>query len=188
MTEVLKPEICKKEGIEIVKRPGGGAAVYHDKELTYAFVCRLADIPEPPAAVWRELFVSFLDKLGIKADAMGKSGTGGAEACFAWAAEDEPTVNGKKFVGSARRRSRTAFLQHGSILLESQPEVLGRLLRRPEPDNSTGLCDILPGLNLEKISDEFVRAVAVTLGLDFQKGEYVEEEIRLEKGRGYGRL
>jgi hypothetical protein len=72
--------------------------------------------------------------------------------------------------------------------LESQPEVLGRLLRKPEPDNSTGLCDILPGLNLEKISYEFVRAVAETLNLDFQNGEYAEEEIRLEKGRGDNRL
>lgn len=190
MSEVLNLSACEAAGVEVVKRPGGGAAVYHDNELTYAFVCRLADLQEPSAESWRKIFSLFLEKLGLKADAAGNNVRGPVkfEACFSLAEEDEPTINGKKFVGSARRRSRSAFLQHGSILLQARPGYLGRFLKKPEQESSVGLLDLMPGLSVEEISAEFVCAVGETLGLCLQSGNYSEEETGLQKGRGQNRL
>src|SRR5258708_6787672 len=37
---VINAEACKKAGIDIIKRPTGGRAVYHAEELTYAIIMR----------------------------------------------------------------------------------------------------------------------------------------------------
>ncbi|MBI3581722.1 MAG: hypothetical protein HY098_06570 [Nitrospinae bacterium] len=170
--------LCERMGIEVVKRPGGGAAVYHDKELTYAFACRTAwGMPTPDQ--WRIVFVRLLEKIGLAADppvVCGDRRESVHGACFSCAGEDEPTINGKKFVGGARRKSRTAFLQHGSILMEGQPEFLNRIVKKPGTDRSAGLLSFLPGLGLEKLSSELVGAVSETLQIKFVGGGYTAME------------
>ena len=56
-------------------------------------------------------------------------------ACFAAAARHEIAVDGRKLIGSAQRREGGAFLQHGSILLESHDELLRRMLRGGRSSN-----------------------------------------------------
>jgi lipoate-protein ligase A len=170
--------LCEKMGIEVVKRPGGGAAVYHDEELTYAFACGTG-WERPTPDLWRRVFVLLLENIGLAADSPVVCGDRHGSvrgACFSGTGEDEPTINGKKFVGGARRKSRTAFLQHGSILLESQPEFLSRIVKNSGTDRSAGLRSFLPGLGLKKLSSEFVGAVAETLQIEFVEGGYTALE------------
>lgn len=178
--------LCEKMGIEVVKRPGGGAAVYHDKELTYAFACGTA-WGSPPPHLWRRVFVRLLENIGLTADGPVVRGDRHGSvrgACFSLAGEDEPTINGKKFVGGARRKSRTSFLQHGSILLESQPEFLGQIVKNPGTDRSAGLRSFLPGLGLKQLSSEFVGAVAETLQIEFVEGGYTALETEAARMTG----
>jgi lipoate-protein ligase A len=51
-----------------------------------------------------------------------------AKACFASAARYEVIVGGRKLIGSAQRRQEPALLQHGSIPLIDQLELLSRLV------------------------------------------------------------
>jgi len=54
----------------------------------------------------------------------------GAGACFASAAGGEVvTASGAKLVGSAQVRSAGAFLQHGSLLLSAEQDVVACLTR-----------------------------------------------------------
>ena len=174
-------ETCRRLGIDVVKRIGGGSAVYHDSELTYCFVSRIGlhGMPDvTDATIWRELFLFFLESLGITGDELNlQKGMQPCEAaCFATANCDEPTINGRKWVGSARRKSRGCFMQHGSILLKPQPDFLGRLMPTSGPDISTGLKEFVPSLTRQSATDAFACAVEKKMYLDFSRGGYTEAE------------
>jgi lipoate-protein ligase A len=51
-----------------------------------------------------------------------------ASACFALSNHFELLCQNRKLVGSAQRRTKTAFLQHGSILVEFDAELLASVL------------------------------------------------------------
>jgi lipoate-protein ligase A len=118
----------QQPGQEVVRRPTGGMAVLHHRELTYALAIPAARLGGPRAtylAVNRVL-VTALQELGVSADtAAPKQRTqfGTVLPCFAEAAEGEVMVTGKKLVGSAQRYERRTLLQHGSILLANDQPV-----------------------------------------------------------------
>src|SRR5206468_4301877 len=55
----------------------------------------------------------------------------GSTWCAGRRAGGEVVVGGRKLVGSAQVRHRTALLQHGSILLEGSQEIIGAISREP---------------------------------------------------------
>jgi len=165
----------------VVKRIGGGGAVLHDSEITYCFVSRtsLPGMPDSTGPLlWRAIFVSFLESLGITADDKCRRQEARLceAACFSAANGDEPTINGRKWVGSARRKSRKCFMQHGSILLKPQPDFLAGLLPGSGPDISTGLTEIVPSLTRQSATDAFVGAVKKSLQLEFSTCAYTGAE------------
>ncbi|RKZ13744.1 hypothetical protein DRQ32_00900 [bacterium] len=107
-------------GYSLVRRPTGGAAVLHVDEITYAVAAPLGlvglgravqEIHDNIAGSLLELFAGI--GLGVE---LGGAGPPRDFACFSAAGGHEMTVAGRKLVGSALRRGRRAFLQHGSIL------------------------------------------------------------------------
>ncbi|HEX2167697.1 MAG TPA: biotin/lipoate A/B protein ligase family protein, partial [Longimicrobiales bacterium] len=128
-------------GIDIVRRPTGGLAVLHDREITYCVLGPLDLFGGPRAAyatINRALVIG-LRRIGVGAmqavDAGPRGPLGGSPApCFQSPAAGEVVVRGRKLVGSAQRCERGALLQHGSILLSgSQARVLD-LLAGTAPD------------------------------------------------------
>jgi lipoate-protein ligase A len=119
---------CRDRGIPLVRRPTGGAAVLHDREVTYALVGRVG---EPPFAgsvlgTYRgiaEGIARGLRLLGVEpdppAEATARPGADRPAQCFARVSSYEITFAGRKVVGSAQVRRRGAALQHGSVLLEA---------------------------------------------------------------------
>lgn len=129
----LDPLALRARGIEQVRRPTGGAAVLHDQEITYAVAGPLGlpglgrgvlAIHDGIAAALRATLV----QLGVPAST-GGGGRPDDFACFASAGGHEITVDGRKLVGSALRRGRRAFLQHGSVLVGEAHLELPRLLK-----------------------------------------------------------
>ena len=124
----LDLDALRRDGIDLVRRPTGGAAVLHDREITYAVVGRLGvpglgrrvlEIHDAIADCLRDT----LTDLGVDARREGDGRPSGF-ACFAAAGGHEITVGGRKLVGSALRRTRHAFLQHGSLLVDHGHERL----------------------------------------------------------------
>ena len=120
-------------GLDTVRRPTGGRAVWHDAEVTYAVAA-----PSTTFGALRETYniihatiAAALQKLGVPAgqagrpDARGSGLAGGA--CFASPAGGEVIAGGRKLVGSAQVREDTAFLQHGSVLLEDRQDMVARV-------------------------------------------------------------
>ncbi|MBI4217011.1 MAG: lipoate--protein ligase family protein [Chloroflexi bacterium] len=130
-------EACRQRGVDLVRRPTGGRAVLHHRELTYALTAP-ADHPlvsggikESYAKISQGLLLG-LARLGVaaRAERRGKAGawTG---ACFEVASDYELVAGGKKVVGSAQLRRRGMLLQHGSLLLDFDADALLELLELP---------------------------------------------------------
>jgi lipoyl(octanoyl) transferase len=118
-------------GIDTVRRPTGGRAVWHGPELTYAVAapCRLfGSLQEGYLEIHGMLAQALLD-LAILASLAPRTRPLplDAGACFAQAAGGEVMADSRKVVGSAQLRCAGAFLQHGSILLQDEQQLIGSL-------------------------------------------------------------
>ena len=117
-------------GLDTVRRPTGGRAVWHAEELTYAVAAPSERFGSLPAAYLEihEMLADALRGLGASASLAAPVRTPpvDAGACFSQPAGGEIMIEGRKVVGSAQLRQGGAFLQHGSILLaDNQGLVLG---------------------------------------------------------------
>ncbi len=123
------PVAGRNAHIEFVRRPTGGRAVLHDRELTYAAVLPLTrrlGLRVTYGVIHRGL-VKALRSLGVPAVmAEGRGPPAGPDSgpCFDEPAPGEVTVAGRKLVGSAQARLEGAILQHGSLLIGSGQERL----------------------------------------------------------------
>ena len=129
-------EACQLEGIDIVRRPTGGRAVLHQYELTYSLIAPEHDPNVSGTVIKSYLKISQgllmgLQNLGIPAEMVASGGTEGASsaACFDAPSWYELVVGGRKLVGSAQMRKEGMLLQHGSIILHMDSDLLFRLLK-----------------------------------------------------------
>lgn len=126
-------EIARRS-VDVVRRPTGGRALLHHREVTYSVTLPLARAGSL-ADAYARINMVLLDALGaLGVDAIesrnGQSSPRpGDLPCFAAPAEGELTLNGAKLVGSAQLRENGAMLQHGSILIEDDQDVVVALLR-----------------------------------------------------------
>lgn len=125
-------------GIDIVRRPTGGLAVLHDRELTYCVLAPITTFGGARAAyaAINSALVHGLRSLGVPAELAAVSDRparrpagDAADPCFQAPAPGEVVAAGRKLVGSAQRYEGGALLQHGSILLDgTQAAVLDLLV------------------------------------------------------------
>lgn len=137
-------EEVHRRGLGFVRRPTGGRAVLHDKELTYSVIVS-EEHPKMPSSVTEAYKIISLgllhgfQNLGLKAEMVSlaseeekeKYTSPGSSACFDSPSWYELVVEGKKVAGSAQTRQKGVILQHGSILLDMDVELLFSLLNFP---------------------------------------------------------
>ncbi len=134
---------CRTRGIDVVRRPTGGRALLHADEITYAVVASTADarfghdLGTAYAAIGACLAAA-LARLGIAAQLSRPTSDRARRLlhrpCFVSTGRAELLVGGRKLVGSAQRRHRHAFLQHGSLLVGQAHEELVDVLAAPRRD------------------------------------------------------
>ncbi len=133
--------LCAKEGVDIVRRPTGGRAVFHAEEFTYSF---FSGIDIPNSSLYRmvhQVIMSAIRQLGIHAE-FCRSTLDEAAAkklpvtCFTSSARYELQVNGRKLVGSAQRRTGNVLLQHGSLPLTRKHKDLCRFISYPDDETA----------------------------------------------------
>ncbi len=136
LTRYDRAEI-ERRGISVVRRPTGGRAVWHDRELTYAVAAPIAVFGTLAQAyrIIHECIATALGTVGVVATVAraARPESIGAGACFASAVGGEVVAGRGKIVGSAQVSSGTAFLQHGSILLDGSQELVRSVTRGPVP-------------------------------------------------------
>ncbi len=116
--------------LAVVRRQTGGGAILHDRELTYSVTLPL-DHPllaeEGPTHLYDHVhgaFAALLSDYGIPvmpgpARSRGCSHRG-PFFCFERHSCFDLLADGRKLMGSAQRRTRTAVLQQGSLILDNR--------------------------------------------------------------------
>ena len=119
-------------GVGIVRRPTGGRALLHHREITYSVTMALDDAASARRVYdfINDVLLAGLGRLGVRAGRA--SGTTslppGPRPCFDVPAEHEIVVGARKLVGSAQWRHGGALLQHGSILVADDQDLIARLM------------------------------------------------------------
>lgn len=167
-----------------VRRSTGGAAIVHDRELTYALAL-------PPGREWssaehwicrfHHILQGVLKARGVESHAVvcGEEQKLGPVVCFLHQTPGDLLIGGSKVAGSAQRKMRGALLQHGSILLHRSEFV----------PHLAGICDRLnaPKFAPEELARLLAAAFAEDTGWAVVPGDWTAEEqartaaIRAEK-------
>lgn len=180
-------EEAARLGVHFVRRPTGGRAVLHDAELTYAVVA--------PVRAWggvreayrliNEALAQALAGLGAPVTLAGDNGTPALDTgpCFLSPAGGEVTARGRKLVGSAQCRIEGALLQHGSIILDGDQQLLGRLTvgegqapveDHPAPATLSGL---VGEVSKADVADSVTQAMRGAFAGEWVEGEYTADEL-----------
>lgn len=193
-------EACKKDSVDIVRRPTGGKAVLHESDLTYAVIAGEHN-PLFPAdilgtyKVISSCIAGGLSELGIEAEMEGKGrsyqGDSLKAACFSSPSRYELLARKRKICGSAQLRSKGIFLQHGSILIDFDPVKTCALLL-PQESDRTWLVKKLRGsvtsiheqigasVSVEEICQVMKRSFEKKLDIELVEGCLSSEEESLK--------
>ena len=102
-------------GIRVVRRLSGGGAVYHDLgNLNFTFITDAADTERLNFRLFCQPVVDTLAELGVRAEINGRN---------------DITIGGKKFSGNSQYIRQGRVMHHGTILFDSDLDVVSRALR-----------------------------------------------------------
>jgi lipoate-protein ligase A len=177
-------DYCEMRGIHVVHRPTGGRAVLHDDELTYAVasndaLCFGDNIYANYKRV-SEVLCDGYRRLGVAATLAPETRkvpaprNGADPPCFLSPSRYELTVGGRKVVGSAQRRVRQSFLQHGSMPIVCDREALARATRMTETESlyreMAGISEFLPERpSIALLTNVFVESFQGGFGIEFRQ-------------------
>ncbi|MFT4580121.1 MAG: lipoate-protein ligase A [Nitrospinales bacterium] len=203
ISQYIDLESCERNNIPVVRRFTGGRALLHQYEMTYSVI---APIPHPafPGSLrgsFERISQAILESLRIGgvegATVAGKNNirdvSGRSPACFSMANHCEIVVRGKKLVGSAQRRLRSAFLQHGSIILDMAPNLTHTLLKYSSEtqkqavldsliSNTTSLKQLLQrNLKNDEVNQWFLKGFQKTFPGKWEIGKLTQQESELIK-------
>lgn len=112
----------------VVRRPSGGGAIVHDRELTYSLAAPIGRAADAGRRLYHSLHAALAEMLcglGVEARlcpaASSHDRPPGPFLCFQRRAEGDVLVGDAKLIGSAQRRFQNAVLQHGSLLVCASP-------------------------------------------------------------------
>jgi lipoate-protein ligase A len=159
----------RQRGLGVVRRPTGGRALLHHREVTYSVT---APVRHGEALLdtyrWiNRILLRGLERLGVEAaeaSATEPAPRPGMLPCFATPGDGELVSRGLKLVGSAQVRENGSLLQHGSILIEDDQSIIAQVsleefsVGLPPAATLTGALGRCP--SVAEVADALVDALA----------------------------
>jgi len=199
VAETVDRDYVCREGIEVVLRPTGGKAVYHDDDIVYALIAGYRDGIFPPHitetyAIISQCLAAGLRTLGVQVTfGPRRMESVGSTCCFASCAPAELCFQSRKILGSAQVRGRGRFLQHGSLLLTHHLDrVYDALLPHPTSRNEAltalslqvaALSDCLPQGELERVHERvreaWCAAFSQLLDITWEEDDLTAKELEM---------
>jgi len=192
-------ELCRKHGIDYVRRLTGGKAVLHDDELTYSIIIPASHrklegsgVVESYRTISKAL-VRSLRLCGIKCDMAPKIVPGqasqGSRICFETPSTYEVMAGNRKIIGSAQTRDKGVILQHGSVPIDWDTEkmfdVMGipaegrKRYRKRFNERATNIvAELGYRIEFEELVQCFVEGFEDTFKVELIPSEYSKDEIR----------
>lgn len=123
--EEINAEYVKQQNIKVCRRVTGGGAVYHDLgNLCFTFILNIEKLDQMDMRFFALPVVKALEKMGVTAEISGRN---------------DITIDGRKFSGTAQRVYKNRLLYHGTLLFDSNMEVLSKGLNvKPNKIESKG--------------------------------------------------
>ncbi|MCX8081938.1 MAG: lipoate--protein ligase family protein [bacterium] len=185
--DLINTEFCSTHNIPIVKRPTGGSAIFHDIELTYSFCGNVKNhysfgMPLSSYITVCEGIIKGLEYLGIKAEirgfSEGKEPSYTTRDCFSLSSRHDIVVEGRKIVGSAQRRNKNAFLQHGSILIDINRELWDAIfIEKVDFLKIISLKELFKkSISIEMLIKNIIMGFEDIFGVHFLEGALTEKE------------
>ena len=188
---VVDPDGCRRLGVDVVRRPTGGRAILHDRELTYSVALPASVLGQDGGVLPSYYRLSLalqegLRRLGVPATLAPESAAGASvhgPVCFDRPSAHEILLQGRKLVGSAQMRRGAALLQHGSILIEPRLDRLTACLRLTLGGDSGRIEDGVAGLaevgvtEPARIAAALGDAFAATFGVRLVESPLRTEEV-----------
>lgn len=166
----LSAAAVAEHGVDAVRRPTGGRALLHHREVTYSVTAPAAGtgLGESYRAI-NAILLDALARLGVTAAESPRRARASAPdgaACFAEPNVGELMVDGRKLVGSAQRRDEHALLQHGSILLEDDQSRIATLRGLPPQPSAAVSLNLLLARNVAyaEVRDALIAALPAAVG------------------------
>ncbi|MFZ5651676.1 MAG: lipoate--protein ligase family protein [Bacillota bacterium] len=190
-------EACGRLGIDVVRRPTGGRAILHHREVTYSVIARdnnplvAGTVEQSYLRLSRGLLMG-LRKLGADValnEARRPAGKG--PACFDSPALYEMVVNGRKLAGNAQCRREGCVLQHGALPIVNDSRTLFQILRFPseEEREEQRLNFSRSAISLEEalgrpvhpgeVTEALARGFAEALEIQLVPGDLTDEEMEI---------
>ncbi len=178
LTEEVDLSACARNGIDVVRRITGGGAVFHQSEVTYSLILK-EDHPlsnksiEASYITFCQGIIDGLQKLGIHAQ---------------FAPINDIVVGDKKISGNAQTRKGGTILQHGTILLAVDVDLMFEILKIPAEKTKGKLIDeakervtsihqLLGRMpTFEEVEDALIAGFEQALSIMFKQEEPSQEE------------
>lgn len=104
----------REHGIRVVRRLSGGGAVYHDLgNINFTFIVDNGETASFDFSTFCRPIVKALERFGVHAEINGRN---------------DITIEGKKFSGNSQYSKQGRTMHHGTILYDSDLEVVGKAL------------------------------------------------------------
>lgn len=193
-------EMLRARAVDWVRRPTGGRAVYHagpGAELTYSVVAPLdaLGVGAGLADAYRrihEAIAAGLARLGAAVELAPRRSAReprsphdrirptSLRACFAATVPWEIEVEGRKLVGSAQRRCRRAYLQHGSIPLAGDQALLNEIWPGSlEPGRTAAVASAVGrAVEFGEVATILAEAFANSLHVELEPAKLSHAELR----------
>jgi lipoate-protein ligase A len=186
LSNEIDTKFAKDRGYNIVRRITGGGAVFHDenREITYSIVCP----------------VKFLENLGAKKviEQFEIITQGVIMGLMIFGLKPEKDVihcpaillEGKKFSGNAQVRKKGYILQHGTILLDIDPDLMYSVLKAPGNVGKSkmvrsvrakciGIKNHIQNYEEGKLITSLKRGFEKSLNIELEEGIFSEDEREL---------
>jgi len=110
--------VVRERGIQIVRRMTGGSAIYTDPgQIIYSAVIGKEFLPDDPNTIYETVCSAItrgLARLGLKAE---------------FKPINDILINGKKVSGSAQKIERHCVIQHGTIIIDTDFDLMFKVLK-----------------------------------------------------------
>lgn len=181
--DAINLEYLEKKNISFTRRITGGGSVYHDAEgeITYSVIADLNFIPLDLQESYRFICRGIVEALHIL----------GLEAEFV--PINDVVVNGRKISGSAQARRGDAVLQHGTLMYNTNLDLLEKILKvSKEKLMDRGVLSIRDRVttvslelhrevNKEEVLEALKKGFARALHVNFREEDLTKEELSLAK-------
>lgn len=183
--ENVNLELAKRIGAHIVRRVSGGSAIYTDQDqIIYSVVVDHEVVPENPNDTYKIICGAIIRALGLL----------GVVAYFK--PINDVVVNGKKISGSAQARKWNIVLQHGTLIIDADFDLMFRILKTTKkkirtPEEMTSLTiELGRKPSLDEVKKALIRAFAEEFQVEIVKGvltHFEEKTIKQLIEEKYGK-